>query len=134
MTKLLQVEAYIRKKEAREEAIKREKKEIKVLKEEKQMRLLRQRENQMGQEDEQDALRAKQAQEATEREWRRKEREAQLRNSRKWKCANWNINNIFLICKLCSRISSKILHLWYGEWLFCNRWGILYDFEYEITK
>merc|ERR1711973_245306 len=75
----MQVEAYIRKKEAREEAIKREKKEIKVLKEEKQMRLLRQRENQMGQEDEQDALRAKQAQEATEREWRRKEREAQLR-------------------------------------------------------
>ena len=83
LTKYLQVEAYIRKKEAREEAIKREKKEIKVLKEEKQMRLLRQRENQMGQEDEQDALRAKQAQEATEREWRRKEREAQLRNGRK---------------------------------------------------
>jgi len=75
----MQVEAYIRKKESREEAIKREKKEIKVLKEEKQMRLLRQRENQMGQEDVQDALRAKQAQEATEREWRRKEREAQLR-------------------------------------------------------
>ena len=71
-----------------------------MLKEEKQMRLLRQRENQMGQEDEQDALRAKQAQEATEREWRRKEREAQLRNSRKLKCVKWHINNNFLICKL----------------------------------
>ena len=57
LLKILKVEAYIQKKESREEAIKREKKEIKVLKEEKQMRLLRQRENQMGQEDVQDALR-----------------------------------------------------------------------------
>ena len=78
-----------------------------MLKEEKQMRLLRQRENQMGQEDEQDALRAKQAQEATEREWRRKEREAQLRNSQKLKCANCHIDNIIFICKLRSRISPK---------------------------
>ena len=43
------------------------------------MRLLRLQENQQGHQAEQDALRSKQAQEATEREWRQKEREAQLR-------------------------------------------------------
>jgi len=75
----MQVKAYIKQKEAREERIKQEKIEIKRLKEEKQMRLLKLQENQQGHQAEQDALRAKQAQEATEREWRRKEREAQLR-------------------------------------------------------
>ena len=43
------------------------------------MRLLKLQENQQGHKAEQDALRAKQAQDATEREWRQKEREAQLR-------------------------------------------------------
>jgi len=75
----MQVEAYIKQKEEREAAIKHEKTEIKRLKEEKQMRLIKLQENQQGHQAEQDALRAKQAQEATEREWRRKEREAQLR-------------------------------------------------------
>lgn len=73
------MQAYIKQKEEREAAIKREKAQNKRRREEKQMRLLKLQENQQGHRAEQDALRAKQAQEATERAWRQKEREAQLR-------------------------------------------------------
>merc|ERR1712126_185505 len=53
--------------------------EIKRLKEEKQLRLLRLQESAQGDQARQDAIRAKRNQEATEREWRRKELEEQLR-------------------------------------------------------
>jgi len=75
----MQVQAYITQKEEREASSRREKAEIKRLKEEKQMRLLKLQESQLDHQSEQDALRAKQAQEASEREWRMKELEAEIR-------------------------------------------------------
>merc|ERR1711970_650685 len=74
-----QVAAYIEQKDEREAKIKADVAEIKRLKEEKQLRLLRLQESAQGHQAEQDALRAKRNQEATEREWRRKGREEQLR-------------------------------------------------------
>jgi len=74
-----QVAAYIEQKDEREAKIKADVAEIKRLKEEKQLRLLRLQESAQGHQAEQDALRAKRNQEATEREWRRKELEEQLR-------------------------------------------------------
>merc|ERR1712062_365082 len=85
-----QVAAYIKQKDEREAKIKADVAEIKRLKEEKQLRLLRLQESAQGHQAEQDALRAKRNQEATEREWRRKELEEQLRkeeNDKKMKVA-----------------------------------------------
>jgi len=74
-----QVASFIKKKEEREARYAQEIAEIKRLKEEKQLRLLRLQESAQGDQARQDAIRAKRNQEATEREWRRKELEEQLR-------------------------------------------------------
>ena len=75
-----QVASFIKKKEEREARYAQEIAEIKRLKEEKQLRLLRLQESAQGDQARQDAIRAKRNQEATEREWRRKELEEQVKN------------------------------------------------------